>query len=207
MIKALILDYGNVISKTNTGDCADEMERMSGVPADVFRAVYAKYRFDFDRGIINGAEMYRRLLEGAGYTKAASDRLLLDKIARLDLESWKDIHSDVSDWALDIQKSGYKLGILSNMPYEFLDLYEKHIPPFVRADYACFSCRLKLIKPERAIYENCLTGLDIKPQEAVFFDDVRENVDAALEIGLNAFVWTGLEQGKKDWERCIAENA
>ena len=207
MIKALILDFGNVISKTNTGDCADEMEKLSGVPADIFRSVYEKYRFDFDRGVINGAEMYRILLEDAGYTKTAADRPLLEKIARLDLESWKDIHTDVSDWALGIQKAGYKLGILSNMPYEFLNLYEKNIPPFVHADYACFSCRVKLIKPEPAIYEDCLRGLGVKAGEAVFFDDIRHNIDAALKLGMNAFVWTGLEQGKKDWDRCMAENA
>ena len=93
------------------------------------------------------------------------------------------------------------------MPYEFLDLYEKNIPPFFYADYACFSCRVKLIKPEPAIYEDCLRGLGVKAGEAVFFDDIRHNIDAALKLGMNAFVWTGLEQGKKDWDRCIAENA
>ena len=84
---------------------------------------------------------------------------------------------------------------------------EKNIPPFVHADYACFSCRVKLIKPEPAIYEDCLRGLGVKAGEAVFFDDIRHNIDAALKLGMNAFVWTGLEQGKKDWEHCIAENA
>ena len=204
MIRALILDYGNVISKANTGDCAVEMERLTGVPADIFRSVYDKYRFDFDRGVIGGAEMYRRLLDGAGFSNIAADTALMQKIARMDLESWRPVHDDVCDWALGVQKAGYKLGILSNMPYEFLDAYEKDIPPFTAADYACFSCRLKLIKPEPEIYKACLKGLGVAPEESVFFDDVQQNIDAALKLGINAFVWTNLAQGKKDWESCIA---
>ena len=203
MIRALILDYGNVISKANTGDCAVEMEKLTGVSADIFRSVYDKYRFDFDRGVIGGAEMYRRLLDGAGFSKIAADTALMQKIARIDLESWRSVHDDVCKWALGVQKAGYKLGILSNMPYEFLDAYEKDIPPFTAADYACFSCRVKLIKPEPEIYKTCLKGLGVTPEESVFFDDVRQNVDAALKLGMNAFVWTNLEQGKKDWENCI----
>lgn len=206
MIRSLVLDYGNVISKANTGDCAVQMERMTGVPAEVFGRVYEQFRFEFDRGIIDGAEMYRRLLVGEGYTDVACDNELMKKIARLDLESWRPIKEDVCNWALNVQKSGYKLGILSNMPYEFLDLYEKEIPPFVAADYACFSCRVKIIKPEREIYELCLKELGVLPEQTVFFDDVKENVDAALMLGIHAFVWTGLEKAQKDWHMCVDKN-
>ena len=203
MIRSLVLDYGNVISKANTGDCAVQMERMTGVPAEVFGRVYEQFRFEFDRGIIDGAEMYRRLLVGEGYTDVACDNELMKKIARLDLESWRPIKEDVCNWALNVQKSGYKLGILSNMPYEFLDLYEKEIPPFVAADYACFSCRLHLIKPEPEIYLNCLEGLGISADEAVFFDDMERNIEAAQKLGFRAFVWTGLAQAQKDWLSCL----
>lgn len=64
----------------------------------------------------------------------------MQKIARMDLESWRPVHNDVCDWALGVQKAGYKLGILSNMPYEFLDAYEKIFrrlpPPIMRVFHA-----------------------------------------------------------------------
>jgi putative hydrolase of the HAD superfamily len=201
MIRAVIFDYGNVISQVNTGDCAIEMEQMTGVSANIFRTVYDKYRFEFDRGTISGAEMYSQLLSDAGYHELSSNKTMMEKIAKLDLESWKNFNQDVTDWGLSLQKAGFKLGILSNMPYEFLDLYEKTIPLFTHADYACFSCRVKLIKPEPEIYKVALNGLGIKPEEAVFFDDIQINVDAARQLGINAFLWTGLDQGKKDWEQ------
>lgn len=205
MIKAVIFDFGNVISLTNTGDCADEMEQMTGVPAAVFRSVYERYRFEFDRGTITGAEMYAQTLKANGYEKEASDTELMKKLARLDLESWRPFHQDVTEWGLSLKKQGFKLGILSNMPYEFLDLYEKDIPLFYQADSATFSCRVGLIKPELEIYKKAIEGLKVKPEEAVFFDDIQQNIDAANEVGINGILWTGLEKAKKDWEKIIKE--
>lgn len=203
MIKAVIFDYGNVISKAATGDASQELSKLSGVPAHVFTSVYERFRFDFDRGLISGAEMYRQLLEEDGYTEQANNPELLQKLARRDADSWRAIHDDVVAWIHSLKEQGYKTGILSNMPTMFLELYESEIPPFVEADFACFSCRVQMIKPEPEIYYYTLDGLGIKPEEAVFFDDVQENIDAALKIGLNAFLWTGLEKAKADFRQLL----
>mgnify|MGYP003288991788 FL=1 len=206
MIKAVIFDYGNVISQTQTGDCAEQMEAMTGVPADVFRTVYDRFRFEFDRGTITGAQMYHQLLEADGYHQQAADQQLMEQIARLDMESWRPVRQDVTDWGLSLKASGLKLGILSNMPTEFLASYEDEIELFKAAHYACFSCRVGLIKPEPAIYHDVLKGLGVEPQEAVFFDDVVVNVEAACALGIHGFVWRGLEQGKRDLQQVIAEH-
>ena len=203
MIKALILDYGNVISLTDTESIDAVMAAETGLPAEVFGSLCSIHRNDFDRGIISGEEMYSRLLQQNGYAEAAEDTALLKKMVDIDLAAWRVLNDAVCDWALDIQKQGFKLGILSNMPYQFLERYEKEIPPFVAADYACFSCRLHLIKPEPEIYRNCLEGLGIHADEAVFFDDLERNIAAAQKLGFRGFVWTGLDQARKDWLSCL----
>lgn len=203
MIKAVIFDYGNVISVPQTGDYTREMEKRSGVPASVFKTVYDEERFDFDRGVINGATMYSRLLTQHGYYTQAADLRLLHRLARLDMQSWRPYNKEVSDWGLSLQKQGFKLGILSNMPIEFLDNYKTEIPLFTAADYACFSCNEHLIKPEPAIYRKVLEGLEVHPDEAVFFDDIQENIDAAVQIGIYGFLWKSLDQGRKDWQAAI----
>lgn len=200
MIKAVIFDYGSVISVTSTGDCADVMQKMTGIPACVFRQVYEKYRFDFDRGLITGSQMYTNALLAQGYTKQAQNQELMRQIALLDMQSWRKVHEDVVDWALSLQKKGYLLGVLSNMPSEFLQYYRKENRLFMAADYCCFSCECHYIKPEKQIYELCLQKLNVKPQEAIFFDDVIENVTAGLQCGIKSFLWTGLEQAKKDFQ-------
>lgn len=206
MIKSIIFDYGNVISEAQTGDCANEMELMTGVPAAVFRSVYDRFRFDFDRGLITGAEMYARLLDAEGYHTLASDMDLMKKIALLDMQSWRKFRQDVTDWGLSLQKQGFKLGILSNMPTEFLQYYRNEIPLFVHADYACFSCEVHVIKPEPEIYNIVLDGLGVRPEEAVFYDDMQVNIDAACNLGIHACLWTGLENARNaldDFIRCF----
>lgn len=76
MIKALILDYGNVISKTSTKDVDAALAAETGIPVEVFGTIYSAHRGEFDRGIISGEEMYRRLLQENGYEKEASDEAL-----------------------------------------------------------------------------------------------------------------------------------
>lgn len=203
MIKAVIFDYGNVISQTQTGDCAVQMEAMTDVPAQVFRTVYDRFRFEFDRGTITGAQMYRQLLEADGYHQQAADMALMEQIARLDMESWRPVHQDVTDWGLSLKASGLKLGILSNMPTEFLTYYEDEIALFKAAHYVCFSCRVGLIKPEPAIYHDVLKGLEVEPQEAVFFDDMAVNVEAACALGIHGLLWRGLEQAKADFQQIV----
>lgn len=203
MIKALILDFGNVISLTNTADIDEALAASVGLPPEIFKNFFSAHRQDFDRGIITGEEMYSRLLKEQGHPKEAADTALLEKLVTIDLECWSKLNTAVSDWALAVQKQGFKLGILSNMPHQFLERYETKIPPFVAADYACFSCRLHLIKPEHAIYRNCLAGLGVSADEAVFFDDCQPNITAAKELGIHAFLWTGLEQAQKDWNSCL----
>ena len=203
MIKALILDYGNVISLTDIKAIDAQLAEATGIPVEAFENLYSTHRRDFDRGLISGEEMYRRLLQHNGYAKAAQDDELLKKMVDIDLAAWRTLNDEVCDWALNIQKQGFKLGILSNMPYQFLDRYEKEIPPFVAADYACFSCRLHLIKPEPEIYLKCLAGLGIRAEEAVFFDDLERNIVAAQKLGFRGFIWTGLVQAQKDWLFCL----
>ena len=206
MIRALVLDYGNVISVANTGDCADKMEAMTGVPAGIFRSVYDKFRFDFDRGLISGTEMYKILLRDAGYHDIAKNTQLMTEIAMLDMQSWRAYRQDVTDWAMAVQRHGYKLGILSNMPSEFLRSYRHEIPLFAAADYACFSCDIHIIKPERGIYDDCVRGLGIQAAEAVFFDDRQENVDAGNAFGMRSFLWTGLRQARRDWDNAVRDS-
>ena len=143
------------------------------------------------------------MLQHNGYAKAAQDDELLKKMVDIDLAAWRTLNDEVCNWALDVQRQGFKLGILSNMPYQFLDRYEKEIPPFIAADYACFSCRLHLIKPEPEIYRNCLAGLGICADEAVFFDDLERNIVAAQKLGFHAFIWEELKQAQKDWLSCL----
>ncbi|MGL4981339.1 MAG: HAD family hydrolase [Treponemataceae bacterium] len=197
MIKAVIFDYGNVISVTQTGACYQLMQEKTGVPKEIFSSSFFKYRESFDLGDISGSELYSKIFDDHGYAEFASDKKLCKQMADIDMQSWRNYNQEVVDWALELQSQGFKLGILSNMPYEFLDNFEKDIPPFVKADCAVFSCRVKMIKPSAGIYSHALEGLKVKPQEAIFFDDLHENIIAAQKLNIHSVLWTDITRAKE----------
>lgn len=202
MVKAIAFDFGNVISETQDAGCYARMASLSGLTAEFFMEAFWKHRPAFDRGDIRGRRMYRDVLSDA---KAEGSEAELDALADAlldeDLASWFHISRGVTEWGLSLRRSGFKLGVLSNMPWEFLERYEDKIELFGAADAAVFSCREGLIKPEPGIYRRLAERLGCRPDEIVFFDDLEANVHGAAAAGIRARLWTGLEKAKEDWER------
>ena len=207
MIRALVLDFGNVISEPQDISCYERMSALSGLPADFFRNAFWKYREPFDRGTIRGQEMYKQVLEDAGL-RLQDEKLndLIEQLLAEDLGSWFHVSDDVTNWALKLQKEGYILGILSNMPYDFLERFGDRVQLFQKADVAIFSCQIHLVKPEPEIYKVLFDRTGCVPEEIVFFDDIAQNVAAAAKIGIHAFVWSGLDDAKKRFTQLSQHN-
>ncbi|HOT63073.1 MAG TPA: HAD family phosphatase [Treponemataceae bacterium] len=198
--KALVLDYGNVISESHDETCYGRMAALAGLSEGFFREGFWRYRPAYDRGELRGVELWARVLADAG---VSADRALLEALVREDVGSWRRVSDAVTRWALDIQAAGFRLGILSNMPVDFLEVYGHTVELFKRADFALFSCELGLVKPESAIYRACVERSGFMPGEIVFFDDMEANVRSAREAGIDAYRWVGLDRARVDWDAAI----
>ncbi len=98
-------------------------------------------------------------------------------------------------------KKKYKIGLLSNFTAPWLrevmdenqlwDLFDEHI----------ISSAHKLVKPDAKIFKKILSMLDVAPDEAIFADDRRINIDGAKKAGIRAVLFTDVEQFKKDLKR------
>jgi epoxide hydrolase-like predicted phosphatase len=66
-----------------------------------------------------------------------------------------------------------------------------------------FSAEGGLAKPDRRIYELALDRLHVLPAEAVFVDDVHENVEAAQAIGMAGVRFVSTEQTIADIEQYL----
>ncbi|MDP3697004.1 MAG: HAD-IA family hydrolase [Candidatus Taylorbacteria bacterium] len=97
-------------------------------------------------------------------------------------------------------KKHYKIGLLTNYTYEWLDeIFEKYNLAHY-FDQKLISSRYKLIKPEPEAFLKMLELLQVKKEEAVFIDDRQRLVDASNELGLKAFLFTDNEKLKQDLE-------
>jgi putative hydrolase of the HAD superfamily len=192
-----------VISFPPAETVLEELASIAGLDAKTMDALVWKYRDAYDRGTINGLEYYRTLLARGGIVL---DEPSLKRMLQIDLNSWTHINPGTVRLMNDIKRAGLKLGILSNIPHDFLAFARGTLPVFSLFDASIFSCETGFIKPEPAIYEALIAALGCTPAEIVFFDDVEKNVTGARAAGINAFVWTDPETARitlKEFSPCL----
>jgi putative hydrolase of the HAD superfamily len=197
-IRAVVFDFGKVISFPPDDSVRDEMAFLAGLSRRRFDELDRQYRDRYDLGIYNMEEYYRYLLSTAGIFP---DEETIDRIADTDRQSWSRINPGTIDLIHAIRGRGLKFGILSNMSHDFLVWCRKNVPVFTEADAAVFSCEAGSVKPEEKIYEVTVKALDSGYGEIVFFDDMEENVEKALSLGMKAFVWKDPEEAGRTLER------
>ena len=61
-------------------------------------------------------------------------------------------------------------------------------------EHLIYSCDYGSIKPELAIYRNCLELLKAAPQDILYLDDRAENVEAAARLGINSVLFDTVEK-------------
>ena len=193
-ITAVVFDYGGVISFLPPPEKIHDLEHLTGLSAGILRDLNRKYRGEWDRGSCSGKEYYHRILAVEGIFP--DDETLL-RIAETDMQGWVHIDPETIRLMKDIKAAGFRLGILSNMPFDFLDWVRENIPVYNTLDAAVFSSEEAIIKPEPGIYEALRERLNCTFQEIVFFDDLMDNVTKARELGISGFHWDGPEEARK----------
>lgn len=202
MIKAVIFDYGNVISLPPGREIYEKMGKISGLDADIFIDAFPVSRKEFDLGLIDGKRLYHDILLHAGRRDLAENDKLCEELALVDIHNWVACDPLSTQWAIELKKD-YKLGVLSNMPEDFLYYHENDIEVFAAAHNCVFSCRVGLIKPDEKIYRIALDNLGVKAEEAVFFDDLPKNIEAANKLGIHGVIWENVHQAKREFQKIL----
>ncbi len=113
--------------------------------------------------------------------------------------------SYVVPWLSELTEKGLDLFVLSNYP-EYLHAMTK--PRMVFLPYmkdSVFSAMVKMVKPEARIYELLMERNGLVPEECVFIDDRRENVDAAAALGMQAIHFTSYEEARRRLSQLLEE--
>ncbi|MDR3116119.1 MAG: HAD family phosphatase [Treponema sp.] len=181
--KAVVFDFGKVISFPPEPRVMEALSAVAGRDVKTMDTLVWAYRQEYDRGSLSGRDYYRAIL-GPELDEAQAEALV-----RIDLDGWKRINPETVALMEDVKAAGYLLGILSNMPHEFLAWARESLPVFRLPQVGIFSCETGSIKPETPIYETLLRGLSCRPEEVVFFDDTPINVERACSLGIQGLVW------------------
>ena len=183
-IRNIIFDMGNVLLDYNPRMvveryCADEAEQQL-ILRELFQAPEWLMA---DRGLIRDADRYD---------------LIAPRVAPKHREALKNccFHWDFCMQPLPgarefvelCRSRGYGTYVLSNASDLFFT-YFNNFGPLSDFDGAVVSCQEKLLKPEKEIYQRLLERYDLAPEECLFIDDRRENVDAARALGMEGHVF------------------
>lgn len=102
---------------------------------------------------------------------------------------------------LDLIEDGHDITFLTNFAADtFAEAQERF--PFLKAGRgATVSGRIKLIKPDPAIYATHTATFDLDPSATLFIDDTLPNVEAARAFGWNAVHFTSAQALRADLQR------
>jgi putative hydrolase of the HAD superfamily len=71
-------------------------------------------------------------------------------------------------------------------------------------DYLTISAEVGVAKPDARIYHHALEKLGVKPEEAIFVDDVEKNVAASEALGMHGVLFRSSEQARADVKRLLS---
>ncbi len=91
-------------------------------------------------------------------------------------------------------KARYPIGLISNTNAAHMDHIKKNFTFVSCIDEMILSHEVGLRKPDPAIYWHALERFGVSPEQAVFIDDVADNVKAAHDIGITAIQFVSAGQ-------------
>lgn len=198
MIKNIIFDVGKVLVEYDPDGMMKKLGFDEETLQTVNQAVFQNELWnESDRGVLSPEELLEAFIaNNPAYEKEI--RQVIDAVG-----DTISLMPYTVEWVKGLKEKGYHLYILSNYA-EYT--YEKtsHKMEFLPyMDGVVFSYRCKLIKPEKEIYEYICKTYELKPEESVFLDDRKDNVEAARNMGMHGIVFENYAQGSETLEQLL----
>ena len=193
-IKAVVFDYGGVISFPPSSEAESELAKLTGLPVEILRELNRKYRDEWDRGACTGIKYYKDILSHKG---VFLDDDSLAQIVQTDIDGWKQVNPATLQLMRDLKLARLSIGILSNMPHEFYSWAKDSLSIFSEVNITVASCEYNIIKPEMGIFEKLKEKSCCEYAEIVLFDDTGINIEKANELGIQGFLWEGPESARR----------
>jgi putative hydrolase of the HAD superfamily len=197
-VRALILDYGGVLSLPQDPSSVEQMADLLNQDGHDLIQVYRARRAPYDSGLLSGEAYWQGILEHFGIPADGFD---ISRLIGHDVQSWTQINEPMVQFATQIRDRIHRLAILSNMTRDSLAFMRRNFDWLALFDAQIYSCELGCSKPNRVIYEHCLDRLDVPAGDCLFVDDSTENVRGAIEAGIPAIQFRDTAQFLAELDR------
>jgi len=186
MIKAIIFDLNGVFLKSEY--LTKRIEEKFNIPSDesltVLKESLKETRLNPKVKIF---KYWRDLFEKYKINITESEFLLF----------WFSGESLVNDFVLlsqELRERGLEVYIFSNNFKERTEYYRENFKEiFDNVNGAFFSWETGYVKSDPEAYTNLLNLIKVKPEEVIYFDDSKENIELAKSIGIKGYVYIDFE--------------
>jgi HAD superfamily hydrolase (TIGR01509 family) len=189
-IRGMIFDFGGVLGLPQKDEARQGMMAAVSIDEASFFQSYFARRIEYDRGTISRREYWTEVLAGV---KIELSEEMFETLIVVDEESWVSQNSKMIDFIGAHRDQMEKLGILSNMPKDFVPSIIRKFDWISWFDYTLWSCDVHLVKPEQEIYLRTAEELGLSVADCLFIDDSMINVEGARATGMEAIHYLDFE--------------
>lgn len=182
-IRAVYFDLGGVILRTE--DQAPRSELAQSLGLDYRGIEKVVFESESSRrasvGAISEAEHWRNIIRELNLPESEIERLEAaffggDRLDHTLLDFLRSLRPKIKVGLISNAHSGLRAWIISQ---KFEDVF----------DEMTISAEVGLAKPDARIYRHALEKLAVRPEEAIFVDDMPANIEAAQALGMHGFVF------------------
>jgi len=198
MIKNYIFDFGNVLAQFYpdklTAPFVSDCKLRKYISEIVFDRIYWD---KLDIGSITDDEVKKEIR--GRVCKELGD------VACEVYDNWVNSLTPVENMQqliYDIGKTDKKLYLLSNISEDFANCYKD--VKWIKELFDCFdgivlSGTVKMVKPNKKIFDYLLKKFNLKADECLFIDDSEKNINGAKSAGINGYLFDGNAQKLRNY--------
>jgi putative hydrolase of the HAD superfamily len=189
MIKAVLFDYGGVMSSGGQGvEITERIANNLSVSKeralellDIGWTLYAN-------GVVSETEFWRQLEEAYGQAIPETQRNIWN-----DWETMRPL-PEMLEFVHELKLHGIKVGVLSNVIPFTIDQIRAH-GVYDEFDFAVLSAEVGVSKPDEEIYRITLSKVpELHPEEVVFIDDQERHLAPAQAVGMQTVLAESSDQ-------------
>jgi len=190
MINAIFFDLGGVLVTSVFRQLEPWLAEQTGSSPKRVKEIRLEYWRDYELGHISGKDFFEKILSDLDATLDPAELVEKGK-------SFTSVVEDTLDIIKGLRSTGkYRLGVISNNTVEWAAYAGDDLGISDYFDVWITSCDEGIKKPHREIYELAAEKVWIPIEECLFIDDKEDNVEGAIEAGMQGIVFENTKQLK-----------
>ena len=180
----IILDMGNVLLEWNKDKILKAVAKTQKDYLILDKSIFQSGLWErLDLGTLTREELVDKVLSLLGdiYKKKVEEVIW-------NWPAYIDIYTEVFPLLARLKENGHRIFVLSNTSPVFYELLKNQLAPLAKIlDGFVLSCDIKVIKPDRKMFEEILSKYELDPANCVFLDDLADNTKMAESLGIKAY--------------------